>query len=315
MSQFLWDITDKKILVLGGQGLVGTALTRKLEAENCEVFSASRQDADLLDPVATASLFENVRPDAVILAAAKVGGILANRDNPVEFLETNLLIQLNTIRAAHAVNIDRFVFLGSSCIYPKYAEQPISEASLMTGPLEPTNEAYAIAKIAGIRLIDSYRTQYGRQWISAMPTNLYGPNDNFDLETSHVLPALLRRFHEAKMADAKSVKIWGTGQVRREFMHVDDCADAILFLLRHYNEAGPVNIGAGKDITIWELAQKVKVITGFGGEIDRDLTKPDGTPAKLIDSTRLSQAGWNPQINLDDGLISAYRWYVKSAEV
>ncbi|MEP3656138.1 MAG: GDP-L-fucose synthase [Litorimonas sp.] len=314
MSQFHWDITNKKVLVLGGNGLVGAALTRRLKAEHCEVFSATRRDADLLDPTAVMSLLASVKPDAVILAAAKVGGILANRDNPVEFLETNLLIQLNSIRAANAVDVGRFVFLGSSCIYPKYAEQPISEASLMTGPLEPTNEAYAIAKIVGIRLIDSYRAEYGRQWISVMPTNLYGPNDNFDLETSHVLPALLRRFHEAKMADAASVMIWGTGHARREFMHVDDCADAILFLLRHYNDAGPVNIGAGKDITINELAQKVKAITGFEGEIVHDFTKPDGTPAKLIDNTRLSQAGWHPKINLDDGLNSTYRWYVKSVE-
>lgn len=305
----LYDISAKTVLILGSQGLVGSALIRRLERESCIVFAATRQDADLLEARSTLALFERVRPDAVIIAAAKVGGILANRDYPVPFIEENLLIQLNSLRACHAVDVARVILLGSSCIYPKFAAQPIAETSLMTGPLEATNEAYAIAKIAGIRTVDAYRQQYRRDWISAMPTNLYGPNDNFDLQTSHVLPALMRKFHEAKSTSAPEVKIWGTGKVRREFMHVDDCADALVFLLQNYNEAGPINIGIGTDISINALAQQIKALTGFKGEILHDVSKPDGTPVKLMDNSRLLAAGWTPRVDLQTGLSSTYEWY------
>ncbi len=308
----VWDITGKTVLVLGAKGLVGSALIRRLSQDNCKVFAATRAEADFIDARSTLALFERVKPDAVILAAAKVGGILANRDNPVSFLEDNLLIQLNALRAAHTVDVDRFLLLGSSCIYPKFAAQPIAETSLMTGPLEPTNDAYAIAKIAGIRLVDAYRQQYGRRWISAMPTNLYGPNDNFDLTTGHVLPALLRKFHEAKAAGAPSVEIWGSGTARREFMHVDDCADALVFCLQTYDAAGPVNIGSGVDISINDLAHIIQDRVGFEGPLKRDLSKPDGTPAKLMDNSRLLAAGWQPKRDLKTGISQTYEWYLNS---
>ncbi len=312
MTPYHWNITGKTILILGSQGLVGSAVKRRLSNENCHVFAASRKDADLFNADAALALFEKIKPDAVIIAAAKVGGILANRDNPVTFLEDNLLIQLNSLRAAHAVDVDRVILLGSSCIYPKFADQPISESSLMTGLLEPTNDAYAIAKIAGIRLIDAYRQQYGHTWISAMPTNLYGPNDNFDLQNSHVLPALMRKFHEATASQVASVEIWGSGTVRREFMHVDDCADALIFLLKNYDESGPINIGSGTDISISKLAQAIQAQVGFKGNITRDLSKPDGTPAKLMDNARLLQLGWEPKFDLKSGLAKTYAWYLEN---
>ena len=308
----IWDIKDKRVLVLGAHGLVGSALLKRLDREDCDVFPAKREDADLTIAAKTDALLKKVKPDVVILAAAKVGGILANRDHPVPFLEDNLLIQLNVFRAAHKANVERLLFLGSSCIYPKDANQPIAEASLMTGPLEPTNDAYALAKIAGIRLIDAYRQQYGRHWISAMPTNLYGPNDNFDLQTSHVLPALLRKFHEAQLEKLESVKIWGTGNVRREFMHVDDCADALVHVLQHYDEIGPINIGTGEDISINNLAEGIAKLTKFKGKITHDLSKPDGTPAKQLDVSRLSNLGWDPKIDLPTGLAETYLWYLES---
>jgi GDP-L-fucose synthase len=305
-----WDITGKTVLILGAQGLVGSALVRRLDQEDCNVIAATRAQADLTDAKQTADYIQSINPDAIFLSAAKVGGILANRDYPVDFLEANLLIQLNVLRAAHDENVERVVFLGSSCIYPKFAKQPISEKSLMTGALEPTNDAYAIAKIAGIRLIDAFRQQYGRRWVSAMPTNLYGPNDNFELNTSHVLPALLRRFHEAKVANLPTVEIWGTGRVRREFLHVDDCADALTHILKAYDDSGPINVGFGSDISINELAEMIKTMTGFKGVLTHDLTKPDGTPAKLMDSSRLFQLGWKPQVNLSDGLQQVYQWFL-----
>lgn len=308
----IWDITGKTVLVFGAEGLVGSALIRQLEHKNCHCIGAARGDADLTRAADTAALIQKHRPDAIILAAAKVGGILANRDHPVPFLEDNLLIQLNVLRAAHEANIDRLLLLGSSCIYPKHAPQPISESSLMTGPLEPTNDAYAIAKIAGIRLIDAYRQQYGRRWISAMPTNLYGSNDNFNLESSHVLPALLRKFHEAKVSGHSTVEIWGTGKVRREFMHVEDCAEALVYLLQTYDASGPINIGYGQDISIKTVAEMIKEITGYAGEIIHDLSKPDGTPAKLMDNTRLRGLGWSPKIDLRHGLDQTYRWYIEN---
>lgn len=305
----VWEIKGQNLLVLGSSGLVGSALIRRLDSESCEVIAATRNDADLCNAKETLKLITTHAPDAVILAAAKVGGILANRDNPVDFIEQNLLIQLNVLRAAHQANVERLILLGSSCIYPKFADQPISENSLMTGPLEPTNDAYAIAKIAGIRMVDAFRQQYGRRWMSAMPTNLYGPNDNFDLSSSHVLPALLRKFHEAQHSGSPSVEIWGTGQVRREFMHVDDCADALVHLLKTYDRAGPINIGSGKDITINDLAKMIKQVTGFTGDITHDLTKPDGTPAKLMDNSRLTELNWNAKFDLEAGLLDTYDWY------
>jgi len=308
----LWDIRGKTVLVLGANGLVGSALIRQLDLAPCKAIAATRQDADLTDAAQTSALIDRVKPDAILLAAAKVGGILANRDYPVDFLDKNLRIQLNVLQAAHLANVERLVLLGSSCIYPKQAAQPISETSLMTGPLEPTNDAYAIAKIAGLRLVDAYRQQYGRRWISAMPTNLYGPEDNFDLQSSHVLPALMRKFHEAKHANRAKVEIWGTGMARREFMHVDDCAEALAYLLKTYDAAGPINIGAGEDITIKAAAEIIKNIVGFTGEIEHDLSKPDGTPAKLMDNSRLLAAGWQPKIGLEEGLTQTYAWFCET---
>ena len=304
------DLSGKRVLVLGAQGLVGRSLVSRLGRDNYNIFSATRNDADLTDAAKTTALIERLKPDVLILAAAKVGGILANRDYPVQFLEENLLIQLNVCRAAHAANVDRLLFLGSSCIYPKLADQPIAETSLMTGPLESTNDAYALAKISGIRLIDAYRQQYGRRWISAMPTNLYGPHDNFDPETSHVLPALLRKFHQATTHGKTTVQIWGTGTVRREFMHVDDCADALVHVLTHYDEPGPINIGTGTDVSINKLAQMIAKLTGFEGQITHDISKPDGTPAKRLDVSRLSKLGWQSKIDLPSGLATTYDWYV-----
>jgi len=308
----MWDISGKKLLILGANGLVGSAVLRRLEREDCTPIAATRQDADLTNAAQTAALIKRAAPDAIILAAAKVGGILANRDNPVEFLTANQLIQLHVLKAAHDLEVERLILLGSSCIYPKFATQPISEHSLMTGALEPTNDAYAIAKIAGIRLVDAYRQQFARNWISAMPTNLYGPQDNFDPISSHVLPALLRKFHDAKTSNHPTVEIWGTGTSRREFMHVDDCADALIYLLKTYNAAGPINIGAGEDITINEAAEMIKNITGYEGEIVHDLSKPDGTPAKLMDNSRLLKSGWSPKIDLRTGLAHTYAWYLNS---
>ena len=308
----LWDITGKRVLILGAQGLVGSALVRRLKKIDCEIIPATRGDANLMDADVTAAFIKNIAPDALILAAAKVGGIGANETYPVQFLEENLLIELNVMRAAHAADVDRVLFLGSSCIYPKMASQPISESSLLTGLLESTNDAYALAKIAGIRLVDAYRQQYGRRWISAMPTNLYGPNDNFDLETSHVLPALLRKFHEAKLGNLASVEIWGTGTARREFMYVDDCADALIHTLCHYDELGPINIGIGDDMSINDVAALIANITGFSGQITHDLSKADGTPVKRLNIERLSKLGWSPKTDLVAGLEKTYLWYVEA---
>jgi GDP-L-fucose synthase len=253
------------------------------------------------------------KPDVIIDAAARVGGIMANSTYPVEFLRDNVLIQTNVMDAAHASGIDRLLFLGSSCIYPRHATQPIRESSLMTGPLEPTNQAYAMAKISGIFYIEAHRTQYGRHWISAMPTNLYGPKDNFDLETSHVLPAFIRRFHEAKVSGAPSVTLWGTGAPRREFLHVDDLAQACLLLLQKYDSPETINVGLGDDIPIRELAETVASVVGYEGVLDWDASKPDGMPRKLLDTSRINELGWYPTISLRDGLASTYAWYLENA--
>ena len=304
---------DVKVYVAGHNGLVGSAIVRALEAAGAgEIVGWRSSELDLRDREATHDAILEAKPDIVIDAAAKVGGIMANSTYPVEFLRDNLLIQTNVMDAAHAGDIDRLLFLGSSCIYPRHATQPIRESSLMTGPLEPTNQAYAMAKISGIYYIEAHRTQYGRHWISAMPTNLYGPYDNFDLQTSHVLPAFIHRFHEAKVTGARSVTVWGTGAPRREFLHVDDLAQASLMLLQKYDSAETINVGLGDDMPIRELAETVAAVVGFEGEIEWDSSKPDGMPRKLLDTTRINELGWHPQIKLRDGVADTYAWYVEN---
>jgi GDP-L-fucose synthase len=306
-------LAGRRIFVAGHNGMVGRAMVRRLARESCTLLTAERRQLDLTDPVAVDRWLEGNRPDVVVVAAAKVGGILANKTWPVDFLEQNLLIQTNLMRAAHRCDVERLLFLGSSCIYPRDCPQPIREEYILTGPLEPTNDAYAIAKIAGLRLVRAYREQYGRRWISCMPTNLYGPFDNFDLETSHVLPALLRRFHEAAQADAPAMTIWGTGTPRREFLHVDDLADACVHLLQCYDEPTAINVGCGEDLTIRELAETIACITGFRGDLAFDVTRPDGTPRKLLDTTRLSATGWQPKIPLEQGIADTLAWYRANA--
>ncbi|MET9924928.1 MULTISPECIES: GDP-L-fucose synthase [unclassified Streptomyces] len=299
-----------RIFVAGHRGLVGSAVARRLADDGHEVLTRGRDLLDLRDAARTETYLRDIRPDAVVLAAAKVGGIMANSTYPVQFLEDNLRIQLSVIAGAHAAGTERLLFLGSSCIYPRLAPQPIREESLLTGELEPTNEAYALAKIAGIVQTQSYRRQYGASYISAMPTNLYGPGDNFDLETSHVLPALIRRFHEAQRDGAEEITLWGSGSPRREFLHVDDLAAACVTLLEAYDGDGPVNIGCGEDLTIRELAEIVAEVTGYQGRIGWDTSKPDGTPRKLLDVSRLTSLGFTPQIPLRDGIARTYAWWL-----
>jgi GDP-L-fucose synthase len=307
--QFM-DKTDR-IFVAGHRGMVGSALVRRFEAEAFSiVVTRERSQLDLTDESAVAKFFAEERPDIVIVAAAKVGGIKANNDYPVEFLVENLRIQNNVIRAAHENGVRKLLFLGSSCIYPKFAPQPIPETALLSGPLEPTNEAYAIAKIAGIKLCQAYCREYGKNFISVMPTNLYGPNDNFDLETSHVLAALLRKAHEAKTRNDRNLVVWGTGKPRREFLHVDDLASACLLLLEKYDSPEIINVGCGEDISIRELAELICDVVGFDGELAWDTTKPDGTPRKLLDVTKLHALGWKPVITLRDGIQRTYDWFV-----
>ncbi|WPW27075.1 GDP-L-fucose synthase [Streptomyces atratus] len=300
-----------RIFVAGHRGLVGSAVVRRLIASGHEVITRDRDHLDLRDAARTEAFLREVRPDAVVLAAAKVGGIMANNTYPVQFLEDNLRIQLSVIAGAHAAGAERLLFLGSSCIYPKRAPQPIPESSLLTGPLEPTNEAYALAKIAGIVQTQSYRRQFGASYISAMPTNLYGPGDNFDLETSHVLPALIRRFHEAGRDGSPVVTLWGSGSPRREFLHVDDLAAACLLLLERYDGDEPVNVGCGEDLTIHELADIVGDVTEYQGRVEWDTSKPDGTPRKLLDVSRLTSLGFAPQIPLRDGIARTYAWWLE----
>ncbi|MDX6281479.1 MAG: GDP-L-fucose synthase [Kribbellaceae bacterium] len=302
---------NARVYVAGHRGLVGSAIWRKLEAEGfTDLIGATSKELDLRDRDQTFAYFAEHRPTVVIDAAAKVGGILANRDHPTEFLSDNLRIQVNLMDAALDVRVPRLLFLGSSCIYPKFAEQPIKESSLLTGELEPTNDAYAIAKIAGIMQVQAVRRQHGLRWISAMPTNLYGPNDNFDLTSSHVMPALIRRFHDAKTGNAEEVVLWGTATPRREFLHVDDLADASLHLLEQYDEPGPINVGVGTDVTIRELAGIIAKVVGYEGAIGTDPSKPDGTPRKLLDVSKLSALGWKPGIDLEEGVASVYAWYL-----
>jgi GDP-L-fucose synthase len=298
-----------RVWVAGHNGMVGSAIVRRLAFDNQDVLTVDRTKIDLRDQAAVNDWVKKERPEAIILAAARVGGILANDTYPAEFLFDNLVIETNVIHAAHACSVERLVFLGSSCIYPKFAAQPIPEDALLSGPLEPTNEWYAIAKIAGIKLCQAYRKQYGRRYISIIPCNLYGPNDNFDVETGHVLPALIRRFHEAKITARHEVVVWGTGRPLREFLHVDDLAEGVVLLMNEFDGGMPVNCGAGSDITIAELAARIARIIEFRGDISFDSTKPDGTPRKLIDSGKIAALGWKPKIGLDQGIADTYKWF------
>ncbi len=303
----IFDPTNRRIFVAGHRGMVGSAVVRRLKSENCKILTADRKILDLRDEGATSEWMLENKPDAVIMAAARVGGIVANNTYPVDFLQENLSIQNSVFAAAHAANVNRLLFLGSSCIYPKLAEQPIKEEALLSGPLEPTNEAYAIAKIAGIYSVRAYRRQYGRDWISAMPTNLYGPGDNYHLENSHVLPALLRKFHEANEKGSGAVEIWGSGTPLREFMHSDDLADALVFLLKNYSSDDHINVGSGEEVSIRELAQIIARETGYIGRLTFDASKPDGTPRKLMDSRKIFDLGWKPKVSLESGIKKTYR--------
>jgi GDP-L-fucose synthase len=307
----MYEFDGKRVFVAGHRGMVGSAVVRRLGQEGCEILTAGRDELDLMNQAAVRSWFAEHKPDAVVLAAAKVGGILANDTYPADFLYDNLMIETNVIEAAFRSGVGRLLFLGSSCIYPKFAEQPIAEDSLLTGALEPTNEWYAIAKIAGIKLCQAYRRQHGVDYISAMPTNLYGPGDNYNLESSHVIPALIRKAHEAKLAGEPSMMIWGTGTPMREFLHTDDCADALVHLLKVYSGDEHVNIGSGEDMTIEALARLVMDVVGFEGELEKDLSKPDGTPRKLMQADKLRALGWKPKINMREGLEDAYRWFLE----
>ena len=314
MAEAHFDLGGKRVFVAGHRGMAGSAIAQRLAREECDVLTVPRDTLDLMDQAAVRQWFARERPDAVVVAAAKVGGILANDSYPADFLYDNLMIEANVIEAAHRSDTHRLLFLGSSCIYPKFAEQPMREEALLTGALEPTNEWYAIAKIAGIKLAQAYRRQHGRDFISAMPTNLYGPGDNFSLSSSHVLPALIRKAHEAARAGARSMEVWGTGSARREFLHVDDLADACVHLLQNYSDEGHVNVGCGEDISILELVRLVNRIVGFEGAITHDLTKPDGTPRKLLDNARLTQLGWTPSIPLNQGIAETYAWFRAEVE-
>jgi GDP-L-fucose synthase len=301
-----FDLAGRRIFVAGHNGMAGSAIVRRLRQEPCEVLVAERADLDLTRQEPTESYFRFTRPDVLVMAAGRVGGILANSTYPVEFLGENLAMALNCIRASHMSDVQKLLFLGSTCIYPKFAKQPMSEDQLLTGELEPTNQWYAIAKIAGIKLCEAYRRQYGRDFISVMPTNLYGPGDNYHPEHSHVVAALIRRVHEAKLADASSVVIWGTGTPRREFLYVDDFADACVFVLKNYSGPEFINIGVGQDMSIAEFVQTVADVVGYRGKITYDASKPDGTPRKLVDVSRLSALGWRAKVSLREGLGKAY---------
>lgn len=309
MTSSSYPLAGKRIWVAGHRGMVGRALVRRLALEECKILTADRGELDLTQQPQVNNWLSENRPQAVFVAAAKVGGILANSAFPADFLYTNLMIEANIIHAASRCGVEKLLFLGSSCIYPKFAPQPIQEAALLTGPLEPTNEWYAIAKIAGIKLCQAYRLQYGNDFISAMPTNLYGPFDNFDVSTSHVVPALIRKAHEAKSRGERDIAIWGTGTPRREFLHVDDCAGALVHLMKTYSAPEAINVGVGEDITIRELAEMICEIAELGGSVHTDPAKPDGTPRKLLDVTRLKRLGWQPSTPLRQGLEETYCWF------
>lgn len=310
MSDF-FPLRGRKILVAGHRGMVGAAVVRRLASEGCEIQTLGRDKADLTRQAETEAALADLKPDAIVMAAAKVGGILANDSFPATFLYENLAIETNLIEGARRAGVTRFLMLGSSCIYPKLAPQPIPESALLTGPLEPTNEWYAIAKIAGLKMTQAYRRQYGLSYISAMPTNLYGPGDNFDLDSSHVMPALIRKAHEAKVSGQSEIVMWGTGTPLREFLHVDDCADGIVHLLTTYDGEEHVNLGSGTDLSIAALMQIICEVVGFTGTIRKDLTMPDGTPRKLMSGDKIRSLGWQPKIALRDGIASTYEWFLQ----
>ena len=313
-NEVIFPLEGKRVWVAGHRGMVGSAIVRRLASEGCEILTAGRDVLDLERQSAVEAWIAEHKPDAIFMAAAKVGGILANDTYPADFLYNNLVIETNIVDAAWRNGVDKVLFLGSSCIYPKFAPQPIMEDALLTGPLEPTNEWYAIAKIAGIKLAQAYRKQHGCDFISAMPTNLYGPGDNFDLNSSHVLPALIRKAHEAKLAGADSITIWGTGTPRREFLHADDCADACVFLMQRYSGHEHVNVGSGEDISILDLAKLVCEVVGFGGEIRTDPTKPDGTMRKLMSGEKLKAMGWRPGTGLKEGVRAVYNAFAGASQ-
>ena len=308
----MFSLQDKRVWVTGQHGLVGSAMVRRLASEPCSILTVERSDVDLRDQAAVDAWVDRNRPDAVVLAAAKVGGILANNSYPADFLYDNLMIQSNVIAASHRAGVAKLLFLGSSCIYPRLASQPIREDSLLTGPLESTNEWYAIAKIAGVKMCQAYRIQHKVDYISAMPTNLYGIGDNFDLQSSHVLPALMRKVHVAKLRGHREVTIWGSGTPQREFMFVDDLADACVFLMKNYSEFDTINVGSGDEVSIRELAALIADVTGYGGEFVFDDSKPDGTPRKRLDVDKLTARGWKARTSLKEGLAIVYDWYVRN---
>lgn len=313
MPETIYPLEGKRIWVAGHKGMVGSALVRQLAHENCDVVTVDRTEVDLTRQNEVETWIGDARVDAIVMAAAKVGGILANDTHPAEFLYQNLMIEANVTEAAHRAGVNRMLFLGSSCIYPRLAPQPIRESALLTGELERTNEAYAVAKIAGVKLCQAYRRQYGRDYISAMPTNLYGPGDNFDLRSSHVLPALIRKAHQAKNLGLKELVIWGSGSPRREFLHVDDCADALVLLLKVYSEMEHINVRSGEDMTILELAQVVALVVGFDGRLVLDTSKPDGAPRRLTSGEKLAGLGWKPTRRLEAGVRETYRWFLSEA--
>jgi len=310
MSDRAFELRGKRVWVAGHRGMVGSALVRRLKTEGCEIVTIARGRVDLRRQAETEDWIASTRPDAVFIAAAKVGGILANDTRPAEFIHDNLAIELNVIHGAYRVGVKKLMFLGSSCIYPRLAPQPIVENALLTGPLEPTNQWYAIAKIAGVELCQAYRRQYGCDFIAAMPTNLYGPGDNFDLASSHAVAALIRKAHEAKVAGRQMFEVWGTGRPLREFLYVDDCADALVHLMKHYSDDSHVNIGTGEDITIRDMAAAVARVVGYTGRFAFDLSKPDGTPRKLLDVSYLHALGWRHKTSLEEGLRRTYAWFL-----
>ena len=310
MAQDSFELEGKRIWVAGHRGMVGSATVRRLAREDCEVLQVGREELDLTRQAEVEDWIAAHKPDAIVMAAAKVGGILANDTQPAEFIYSNLAVETNIIHAAYTAGVSKLLFLGSSCIYPKLAPQPMTEDALLTAPLEPTNQWYAVAKIAGIKLCQAYRRQYGCDFISVMPTNLYGPGDNFDLKTGHVAAALLMKTHRAKLEGAGSIEIWGSGTPKREFLFVDDLADGLVFLLRHYSEEEHINIGFGSDLSIRALAEVIAAAVGYEGAFHYDKTKPDGTPRKLMDSTRLGRLGWVPTTSLEDGMRATYAWYL-----
>ncbi len=314
MHRIAYPYSNKRIWVAGHRGMVGAAIVRRLAREGCEVLTVGRDEVDLTRQSAVEAWMEAERPDAVFVAAARVGGIVANDTMPAEFLYENMMIEANIIHAAYTTGVEKLLFLGSSCIYPRMAEQPMKEEALLTGPLEPTNEWYAIAKIAGIKLCQAYKRQYGCNFISAQPTNLYGTHDNFHLENSHVIPALIIKVHNAKQENTKQVEVWGSGKPLREFLYVDDLADALVFLMQDYSGEMHINVGTGEEVTIGDLARAVVDAVGFEGELVFDASRPDGPPRKLMDSSRLLDMGWKPEVSLHDGLKLAYQWYLENKE-